>query len=274
MARNWAMEKFAGGDGTYRNPYQITNARQLWLVREEYLKKFHFFELIKEIDLSVVTEKEGFEPIGDGKNPFQGSFNGKNKIIKNLKIDRPGEDYVGLFGYVGKDGSILNIGLEDVDVKGGIYVGGLVGLGSNGKDIRNSHVTGKVGGKSNVGGLVGSNGGNITHSYATANVTVTHTNERSTGGGLVGYNHGGEIFKSYATGDVKGKSILGGFVGHNIGNIELSYATGSVTGGLGGGDEYQIGGFVGYNEGGPIKKSYATGNVIGKIQVGGFAGRK
>ena len=37
--KNWAMEKFAGGDGTHKNPYQITNARHLWLVREEYLTK-------------------------------------------------------------------------------------------------------------------------------------------------------------------------------------------------------------------------------------------
>ena len=270
--KNWELEEFAGGIGTQRDPYQITNARHLWLVREEYLKKFHFFELIKEIDLSVVTEKEGFEPIGDSIHPFQGSFNGKNKIIRNLKIDRPGEDDVGLFGNVGKDGSILNIGLEDVDVKGGSNVGGLVGRYAGGR-VDYSYVTGKVGGKSNVGGLIGANGGVIEKSYATANVTVTHTDEMSIGGGLVGYSHGGEIYKSYATGDVIGKSVLGGLVGHNIGNIELSYATGSVTSGWGGGNEYKIGGFVGYNEiGGTIKKSYATGNVIGKVQVGGFAG--
>ena len=156
--------------------------------------------MIKDIDLSGVTESEGFKPIGDDSHRFQGSFDGKKKIIRNLKIDRPKEDDVGLFGNVGKDGSISYIGLEDVDVKG----------------------------KNNVGGLVGANGGDIRNSYAMARVTVTSFSERSIGGGLVGYNHGGEIFKSYATGNVIGKVQVGGYAGAHDGVIENSYAMGEV----------------------------------------------
>ena len=87
-------------------------------------------------------------------------------------------------------------------------------------------------------------------------------------GGLVGYNDGGVIEDSYATGIVEGKMLIGGFVGYNDGGvIRDSYAASIVEG------KMLIGGFVGYNDGGGvIEKSYALGDVEGRDVVGGFAG--
>ena len=55
--QSWDMEKFAGGDGTVGDPYKIASAVHLWQMRNHLTSHF---ELIKDLDLSVITEEEGF----------------------------------------------------------------------------------------------------------------------------------------------------------------------------------------------------------------------
>ncbi|MCT7481313.1 GLUG motif-containing protein [Aliarcobacter cryaerophilus] len=135
-------------------------------------------------------------------------------------------------------------------------------------------------GENYTGGLVGYNeGGTISNSYATGTVSG-HSSGGSYVGGLVGYNaNSGTISNSYATGtvggDSSGGSYVGGLVGENVGTITNSYATGTVGGGSGG--RSYAGGFVGYNaNSGTITNSYATGTVSGhsggRSYVGGFVG--
>ena len=72
-----------------------------------------------------------------------------------------------MFGTVGQEAEITNVGLLDVDITGNNRVGGLVGDNSGGGTITNSYATGTASGNNNVGGLVGLNiGGAITNSYA------------------------------------------------------------------------------------------------------------
>ena len=86
-------------------------------------------------------------------------------------------------------------------------------------------------------------------------------------GGLVGWNNGGTIQNSYATGSVNGYDSVGGLVGwNNGGTIQNSYVTGSVSG-----DDY-VGGLVGFNYKGTIQNSYVTGSVNGYSYVGGLVG--
>ncbi len=116
----------------------------------------------------------------------------------------------------------------------------------------------------NAGGLVGYNhGGTITDSRATGAVNGGYNI-----GGLIGYNLEGNVVRSYATGNVSGRERVGGFVGYNNGFVSHSYSTGAVTG-----DTY-IGGFVGenYETNGVVSNSYTTGNVFGNESVGGFTG--
>jgi hypothetical protein len=87
-------------------------------------------------------------------------------------------------------------------------------------------------------------------------------------GGLVGYNNGGTISYSYATGTVSGSSGVGGLVGTNTGTISYSYATGTV---IGQNNAVDVGGLVGINTG-TISYSYATGTVSGSSGVGGLVG--
>ena len=213
----------------------------------------------------IWTTGAGWQPIGDSSDPFTGKFEGNGFTISNLKINRPDTNYRGLFHFVRREAEIANVGLLDVDIIGGNYVGGLVGFNSGGT-ITNSYATGSVAGFIRVGGLVGFNsGGTITNSYATGSVSGSGNNV----GGLVGENRGGTITNSYATGTVlRSSNSAGGLVGENSGTITNSYATGDVTG-----SRNDIGGLVGFNRG-TITNSYATGTVEGLHDtVGGLVGR-
>ncbi len=70
---------------------------------------------------------ERFTPIGNNSHPFSGKVDGNIKYIKNLTIDKTGNDNVGIFGYVTDTASFVGINLENVTVKGKRNVGGLIG---------------------------------------------------------------------------------------------------------------------------------------------------
>ena len=157
-------------------------------------------------------------------------------------------------------------------------------LGSTGV-IRNVemidvNVYGGSGNLDRVGGLVGYNGGGtITASYATGNADGI-TGFADSVGGLVGYNDASStITASHATAKVNGGANngdeVGGLVGRNNGTITASYAGSSTDGGDGNNDS--VGGLVGYNDAsGTITASYATGNANGgdgeNDDVGGLVG--
>ena len=211
------------------------------------------------------TRDNGWLPIGIGESSFSATFDGNDLTIANLYINRSGRADPGAAGLFGRSsGDVRRIEMIDVDLTGGSWVGGLVGL--NEGNITSIYATGKVLGGGyfgavGVGGLAGANNGSITHSYVTGSVSGIDSV-----GGLVGSN-GGSITHSYATGDVSGGRFIGGLVGGSDGNITHSYATGDVSG-----DNQSIGGLVGSN-GGSIAYSYATGDVSGdSSSVGGLTG--
>ena len=220
---------------------------------------------MNDIDLSSYSN---WDPIGEydldagtGQG-FTGVLDGNGYTISNLTINRPDEDYVGLFAVIGDPntttgGEVRNLGIEGVDIVGYYVVGGLAG-GLCGT-ITNCYVIGDITGNYiGAGGLVGQNMGIITNSYAAGSV---EGNDYI--GGLVGGNIG-TISNSYASGSVN--DYIGGLVGGNIGTISNSYASGSVKG-----NDY-IGGLVGYNYYGTISNSYATGLVQGATYTGGLVG--
>ncbi|WP_411883170.1 YDG domain-containing protein [Polaromonas sp. YR568] len=153
----------------------------------------------------------GFVPVGNGTAAFTGSLDGQSHSISDLNINRPGTDYVGLFGRTGSTSVISNLGLAGGSVSGGNHVGALAG--ENGGSISNSYASAAVAGAGRVGGLAGDNLGSIADSYASGAVSATG----AYAGGLVGYNDTGSINGSYAGGSVSGGSNAGGLVGFNSG---------------------------------------------------------
>ena len=217
---------------------------------------------------------KGWQPIAGfvpsyGFTEFGGTFDGQGYEIRNLFINRPGEDYVGLFGLFEGAGVIQDIGAVNTTVIGAEYVGGLVGF--NKGTVSNSYSTGSVTGNERVGGLVGKNhNGTVSNSYFTGSVTGDEYV-----GGLVGWNVlppstfpiKGTVSNSYSTGSVTGNRWVGGLVGSNLfGTVSNSYFTGSVTG------NERVGGLVGINYEGPVSNSYFTGSVSGTTGVGGVVG--
>ena len=192
-----------------------------------------------------------------------GYFNSDNTFI-------PGGSEIG--GLVGLNRGAISNSYAYGSVTGDSNVGGLVGKNDYGT-ISASHAFGNVNGGTNVGGLVGYlYGGSIGDSHAIGDVSGTDYV-----GGLVGYNYGGSISNSYAIGAVNGASYVGGLVGSNRqndggfgGSIINSYATGIVEG-----TGNDIGGLVGFSFG-SIGNSYATGAVTGvgslSSNVGGLVG--
>ena len=168
--------------------------------------------------------------------------------------------------------SIKRNDITDVGLFGCTVGATLRGIGLEGGSVEGTATAARA----TVGGLVGYQyGGSITQSYATGTVKGGD-GQRTAVGGLVGYQVGGEITQSYATGTVTGTGIdalVGGLVGSqgSRGSITQSYATGAVTGG----DNYaSVGGLVGA-QGGSITQSYATGTVTGtgaNACVGGLVG--
>ena len=212
------------------------------------------------------TMDTGWQPIGSTAAPFNSVFEGDSHTISNLFINRPNEDYVGLFAAVA--GSIQGLRLLAADIKGRHGVGGITSFASASSLIVNSSVEGSVEGSDAwIGGLVGENYGSIINSYVKGDVKG-HTNV----GGLVGYSVG-LISNSYASVDVEAIARSGGLVGYNqnlgttsSGRIANSYAAGSVQ------SSFSVGGLVGYNDSGMITDVYASGDVIGSVQVGGLVG--
>ena len=211
----------------------------------------------------VVTYGDGFEMgrVSVTWYKYTGTFDGQGYEIRDLFINRPDENYAGLFYTLGDEGVIKDIGVVNVTVTGYFYVGGLVG--GNDGNVSNSYSTGSVTGYHGVGGLVGGIGGTVINSYSTGNV-IGHSNV----GGLVGrIYYGATLSDSHSTGTVTGDKWVGGLVGDIYrSTVSNSYSTGNVIG------DSHVGGLVGYNSHGNVRNSYSTGSVSGTTNVGGLVG--
>lgn len=286
---SWSYKStFSGGNGSTGNPYKITNVTQLQRINTDLGANFI---LSKNIDAQIThkwNNGDGFLPIGDPTNPFKGSLDGKGYEISNLYIDRPGMNYVGLFGFLDTGSNVKDLGLPGVNTKisGSSHVGGFAGhnkgtitncythisptgnsytcgfVGRNDGIISNCFATGNPKGTSNVwSGFVGRNDGSITNCYSTGSVTGGGSM-----GGFAAFNLGGSITNCYSTGSATGySSSIGGFIGTNIGTITNCYSTGDAYG-----DDF-IGGFAGVNRE-SITNCYSTGSATGESMIGGFVG--
>ena len=155
-----------------------------------------------------------FTSIGDNTMAFSGTFDGDGNTLMNLRINSTTSGSWGLFGVV-RGGTIGNLQLDNPIVTGSGNVGALVGLLTASGTVRYSaSIGGRVnGGSSNdvIGGLVGSNNGTVTNSYASANAddfasgSINGLGADDRVGGLIGVNNAmGMVTNSYATGSVNG----------------------------------------------------------------------
>jgi hypothetical protein len=357
-------KRYSGGLGTQSRPYVIKSFDDIVQLSQSPDDWTAFF--IQKADVIAPNSSSILKSIGrDAKNPFTGSYDGGNYIIKGLTIDREKDNYGGLFNRVqnatlkniklknlvlknynnagflvgnsenstisncsvnalvpivsGDFGGLIricrnskisgcraeitlklisegkNVGgliacvrdyseivncsasfiIEDKDVKGDDFIGGLIGS-SYESDIHNCIAEGSIRGNSCVGGLVGTNKckefGEIKNCFSAVDIAGNCEI-----GGLVGDNEG-SIYKCKSIGLVTGVSIVvddakggssnvGGLIGyHRNGLVKYCCALGAVTG------RKDIGGLIGDLSKGDVSNCFATGYVLGEESVGGLIG--
>ncbi|ERH01431.1 MAG: hypothetical protein J07HN6_00983, partial [Halonotius sp. J07HN6] len=167
------------GAGTADDPYELSDISELACIdnttTEATLNDSYVLGAdINATDTGSWYEGRGFDPLGRCVSPnasnctpalFTGTLDGNGHSITGLSIDRPEENQTGLFSVIGLNGTVQELRLDAVDITGGEFnsVGGLVG--SNGGTVSRTAVTGEVSGENfNVGGLVGSNVGTVRRS--------------------------------------------------------------------------------------------------------------
>ena len=209
--------------------------------------------LTADIDL---TGKD-WSPIGTNfYNSYTGTFDGGGHTIMGLTVTT-NDQYVGLFGRLGRAGTVKNVVMEGIQITCNHrlgYAGGVAGF-SWGGTIENCSVSGSVSGTICAGGVVGiqweasitgcsssatvkgmvqvggvagetNSGATMAACYATGNVTIEiDPIDNILGGGLVGFNAGSSLLACYATGNVTstgsstGYVHIGGFLGNNYANV-------------------------------------------------------
>lgn len=191
-------------------------------------------------------------PIGKSSSDddaYTGTFDGNGHTISGLYFNKSNSWYVGLFGCIGAEGKISNVGVSDSYFQSSNcpYIGGVCGYNSGTvKDCKN---TGSVRGKETIGGVCGYNerrynekGGIIENSFNEGTVSGTGDYDVLNIGGVCGYNYGGTIKSCYNTASVSGQYSVGGVCGDNYeGPItNCYYLSGTVAdgkGGIGGKDD-------------------------------------
>ena len=213
--------------------------------------------LTADIDL---TGKD-WSPIGTNfYNSYTGTFDGGGHTIMGLTVTT-NDQYVGLFGRLGKAGTVKNVVMDGIQITCNHrlgYAGGVAGF-SWGGTIENCSVSGSVSGTICAGGVVGiqweasitgcsssatvkgmvqvggvagetNSGATMAACYATGNVTIEiDPINNILGGGLVGFNAGSSVLACYATGNVTstgsstGKVHIGGFLGNNYTTVTACY---------------------------------------------------
>jgi hypothetical protein len=164
---------------------------------------------ILENDIDMIVKSRDFQPIGTQENKYGGTFDGNGHTIRNLRIDKQSERYVGLFGVVDEGAIIRNFVLDETcKIQGGAYVGliggsickgnifmsclgnegtvtaagqnagGIIGCNMNSSatfEFENCYVTGTVTGGNESAALTGWLGNNATviNCWSLANVTGT-----------------------------------------------------------------------------------------------------
>ena len=240
------------------NTYTVYNADGL-LAWNEAAQKDRSINCTLTADIDL-TGKD-WSPIGTNfYNSYTGTFDGGGHTIMGLTVTT-NDQYVGLFGRLGKAGTVKNVVMDGIQITCNHrlgYAGGVAGF-SWGGTIENCSVSGSVSGTICAGGVVGiqweasitgcsssatvkgmvqvggvagetNSGATMAACYATGNVTIEiDPIDNILGGGLVGFNAGSSVLACYATGNVTstgsgtGNVHIGGFLGDNYTTVTAGY---------------------------------------------------
>lgn len=250
---------FASGDGSKQNPFIIMTPKQLDNMRNYlYLTGGngadtkilpYYFNLGADIDLydslspggELYGDGKGWMPVGTaetGEDSFCGILDGQGYSIRNLWIERPDTDEVGLFGWAFNSAiRKLNIMLGEKGITGKYSAGGISGM-----------LEGRSSGISTV-----------TACSVKGKIKTTDTGYYLQGlGGVAGVSQFLEINNSFFEGTLEGANETGGLIGcANKVSAENCYVKAAITQSE---DNTQAGGIFGR-----VTNFYLAGNIPNQI---------
>ena len=237
--------------------------------------KDQYVYLLENIDLK--NEEWGVigSYIDDSTNkPFEGIFEGNNKTISNININKSGEENIGLFSY--NLGTIRDLKIEGGSITGLQRVGGIVSI--NKGTIENCHNNGTtiiITSTSGGGGIAASNrGGTIIYCNNKANIVASQAGY--VGGIAGGVQKNSIVSYCYNTGNIQANDQVGGVVGGGSENSIISYCynTGEIDGmGITPDTNNTNSAGIAGSFNGKVISCYNTGTVKGKSCVGGVVGQ-
>jgi len=191
-------------------PYSVRNYNDLerigtgdygWTLDSNYIQE-------NDIDCSGNT----IEPIALNDS-FTGSYDGQGNTISNFNVNE-GTSYAGLFSE--NNGTIKNLVIDNASINTTIDNSGIL-IGYNGTSgviekigVENSSITGV----NRVGGLIGTNSGQVLNSYTQASIEgEDHL------GGVIGMNSSSNVGNIYSASDITSSltspSYIGGLAGES-----------------------------------------------------------
>ena len=244
-------DKFAAGEGTQDNPFQIETAAQLAFFAKEVNSGNWYDRQYIILKNNIDLKNQEWTPIGNNGNFFRGNFDGGNHTVTGMRISNSSADYVGLFGECRRhniNSAIKNITVKNSDINGKNFVGAIVGRaeeiniencrsiantinseknvggicgyfgGYSGGKVSRCYNSSQVTGKTNAGGIAGTGDRCIAEDCLnTGEITIIGKNYQSTGGGIFGFFNdsiaSASITACVNLGKVSGGASFGGIVG-------------------------------------------------------------
>lgn len=223
---------FAGGIGTSVEPFLVSNLTQLDSVRGFLSYSFMQTADIDASPTAAWNSNTGWMPIGISSPYFTGDYDGFHYEISGLFINRAA-NYQALFGYISGAG-ISNLHLDNANITGMNYVGGIAGYMTNTSTITNCSVKGNINASvSYVAGIAG---------YLITNSVISN---------------------SYSNVSARGQNYVAGIAGR-LGTASQAvncYAMGTATR-LSGYTGTAMGGIAGYNNDSKLLKCYSTVSIV------------
>ena len=221
LAKGFAEQQFAGGNGTQAHPYLIATAKQLDNMHSVLSHENKvYFRLIDNIDMQSYLAKKTWVPL-NWASPYDYAinFDGNHHTINHFTCTHANQScnkpaFFGLLYGECYDVTFTNASINNNSNVAGILAG-YCGYPDKPATVSNVHVQGSVtqtAGQTGVGGLAG-RAENAVISSCSANVTINSSVQYT--GGLVGVDSDEPviILNCWTSGTVTGTQRVGGIMG-------------------------------------------------------------